>query len=232
MIADWRHPALCNWFASLFATELTEAQILAYQRGEGEAVLTSLAELPGLAGAVTRFRNAFNGLTLLAHPRLELAADFASMFLLDGKNNAPPYASVYSSEGGHFFAKPQERMQERLAASQQQVSADFREPSDHLSVMLEYLGSGFEALLNQAERSDSGPSLGQIKVFIDEELLSWLPAFTARCGQVSTVSDLYPALAQLLLEFCMGLQALSDAPASDSNTAASGLENQILVSDT
>lgn len=202
---DWRHPALCNWFASLFATELTEEQILAYQRGEGEAILTALTELSGLAESVTRLRNAFNGLTLLAHPRLELAADFASMFLLDGKNSAPPYASVYSSEKGHFFAEPQARMQERLAANQQEVSEGFREPSDHLSVMLEYLGSGYDALLNRSKEPGSGPTLSQVHAFIDEELLSWLPRFTARCERVKTVSDVYPALAQLLLEFCLGL---------------------------
>ncbi|MGO1461397.1 MAG: molecular chaperone TorD [Marinobacter sp.] len=202
---DWRHPALCQWFASLFAAELTDAQLLAYQRGEGDAVLSSLAELPGLAENVTRLRNAFNGLTLLAHPRLELAADFAAMFLLDGASSAPPYASVYHSGGGRFFAEPQERMQERLAASQQQVSTDFREPSDHLSVMLEYLGEGLEAIVDGAEQPDSGPTLTEINTFVNTELLSWLPAFTARCEQVSTVSDVYPALAQLLLNFCKTL---------------------------
>lgn len=210
MAPDWRHPALCQWFASLFATELTEEQLLAYQRGEGDAVLSSLAELPGLAETVTRLRNAFNGLTLLAHPRLELAADFASMFLLDGANSAPPYASVYSSDGGRFFAEPQERMQERLAASQQEVATDFREPSDHLSVMLEYLGDGFEALINGAEQPDSAPTVADIKTFVNTELMSWLPAFIARCEKVSTVSDVYPALAQLLLDFSKTLQLLDE----------------------
>ena len=178
-------------------------------------------------------RNAFNGLTLLAHPRLELAADFASMFLLDGKNSAPPYASVYSSDGTRFFAEPQERMQERLAASQQKVSTEFREPSDHLSVMLEYLGIGFEALIEEAERPEGaeqptpGPALSEIKTFIDAELLSWLPAFTTRCGQVNTVSDVYPALALLLFEFCRTLQSLDEGFALDSE-----LEHKIPVTDT
>ncbi|WP_100638579.1 molecular chaperone TorD [Marinobacter salexigens] len=223
MNADWRHPALCNWFAGLFAAELTQEQLQAYQRGEGDAVLSSLAELPGLADSVQRLRNAFSGLTLLSHPRLELAADFAAMFLMDGQNSAPPYASFYSSEGNRFFAEPQERMQERLAASQQEVSADFREPSDHLSVMLEYLGDGFDAFLNTDNKSASGPTLDQIKTFIDEELLNWLPAFAARSEKVKTVSDLYPALAALLLEFCKGLAALGEAPASGSKKAVSGL---------
>lgn len=223
MKADWRHPALCNWFAGLFAAELTQEQLQAYQRGEGDAVLTTLAELPGLTETVRRLRNAFGGLTLLTNPRLELAADFASMFLLDGQNSAPPYASFYSTEGGRFFAEPQERMQERLAASQQQVTAEFREPSDHLSVMLEYLGDGFDAHLNTAEQSGSGPTLAQIKTFIDEELLNWLPAFAARCEGVNTVSDMYPALAALLLEFCKGLPALDETPVKDADKAASGI---------
>ncbi|MBK1885293.1 molecular chaperone TorD [Marinobacter sp. DY40_1A1] len=222
MNADWRHPALCNWFAGLFAVELTQEQLLAYQRGEGDAVLSSLAELPGLASTVQRLRNAFTGLTLLSHSRLELAADFAAMFLMDGQNSAPPYASFYSSEGNRFFAEPQERMQERLAASQQEVSADFREPSDHLSVMLEYLGEGFDAFLNKAEKPESGPTLDQIKAFIEEELLNWLPAFAARCEKVSTVSDLYPALAVLLLEFLKGLPALDETPINIAEKAVSG----------
>lgn len=223
MNADWRHPALCNWFAGLFAAELTAEQLQAYQRGEGEAVLVSLSELPDLTEAVKRLRNAINSLTLLAHPQLELAADFASMFLLDGHNSAPPYASFYSSEGSRFFAEPQARMQERLEASQQEVSADFREPSDHLSVMLEYLGDGFDAHLEPSKYSNSGLTLAQIKTFVEEELLNWLPAFAARCQKVKTVSDLYPALAALLLEFCKGLPALDEALANESAKAASRL---------
>lgn len=209
---DWRYPALCHWFAGLYASELSQEQLLAYQRGEGDAVLAALAEIPGLEKTVARLRSAFNGLTLMAHPRLELAADFASLFLLDGRHSAPPYGSVYTSGGRRFFAEPQERMQERLAASQQEVSKEFREPSDHLSVMLEYLGNGFDALINNTDQPAQAPTLEQIQAFVDEELLNWLPAFAARCEQVTTVSDVYPALARLLLKFCTSIQALAVAP--------------------
>lgn len=210
---DWRHPALCNWFANLFANELTKAQLAAYQQGEAEAVFSSLEELPELAEPVAQLRNAFNGLTLLEHPQLELAADFASMFLLDGASSAPPYASVYSSGESRFYAEPEERMRERLEASQQTLAEGFREPSDHLSVMLEYLADGLEAHINnEAKEFDQGPTLEQIQTFVDQELLSWLPVFTARCQKVNTVASVYPALAQLLLAFCTGLLTLEAEP--------------------
>ena len=209
---DWRHAALCQWLATLFAAELTEAQILAYQRGGGDAIIEVLTEIPALAEPASRFRDAFNGLTLLAQPRLELAADFAAMFLMDKRSSALPYASVYTSSNGNFFSQAQEQMQQRLSAKNQAVKPAFGEPSDHLAVMLTYLGEQLDQLTDNTSADKQAPQLAAIQAFVEHELLNWLPAFVEKSATVSTVSQIYPALIRLLPAFCQHLLTLSYAP--------------------
>ena len=205
---DWRHAALCQWFASLFATELTEAQTLAYQRGQGDAIIGVLTDMQGLDQSASRFRDAFNGLTLLAHPRLELAADFAALFLMDKQTSAPPYASLYTASGSNFFGEPQQQMQQRLAASKQAVKPGFGEPSDHLAVMLDYLGEQFDQLTEHTSNNEQAQKLENIQAFIEHELLNWLPAFVEQSAKVTTASQIYPALICLLPAFCQHLLTL------------------------
>lgn len=201
---DWRSASLCRWLASLFAAELNEQQLLAYQRGDAETLLSCFAEYSGLESLVARFRNALPGLLILEHPRLELAADFAGLFLLDGHLGAPPYASLYGAQK-QFYQSAQERMQACLSVSGFAVAQVFSEPADHLSIMLEYLA---EQLLDLSQLVDALEYREQREViqnFVRAELLTWLPEFAQRCQQTSTVSDFYAALAELLSGFCLAL---------------------------
>jgi len=217
---DWRHAALCQWFATLFAAELTEAQILAYQQGEGDPIIDVLSEIPELAEPAARFRDAFNGLNLMAHPRLELAADFAAMFLMDKRSSALPYASVYTSPGGNFFSKAQEQMQQRLAANKQAVKPGFGEPSDHLAVMLDYLGEQFDQLTEHTASAEQTQKLIAIQTFVERELMNWLPAFVQQGTTVNTVCQIYPALMNLLPAFCQHLLALAYMPEGQAKTTS------------
>lgn len=152
------------------------------------------------------------GWVMLAEPRLELAADFASLFLTDTRAGAPPYASLYTELSGQFSGQALSRMQERLLQIGYAVKNELAEPADHLAVILDYLAARCAMLgaLNPGEISADAAAeaetlaaaqvlevAGELPLFLEQELLSWMPQFTARCQQVSVVSDFYPALAAL-----------------------------------
>lgn len=72
---------------------------------------------------------------IFAH--LELAADFAQLFLLHGNSSALPYASAYLDE--HTMASHLVFMDNLLDEFHLQLNCQMHEPSDHLAVHLELL---------------------------------------------------------------------------------------------
>ena len=205
LLAAW--PAICqqrarfyDWFCALFARELDAAQIAAYGRGEAAPLLDACEQL-GLAGAATRVQQAIAGFSLFAQARIELAADFAQLFLLDQRSAALPYASFYLSEGQRLYGPQEEAMRAFLAEGGLQVQADFREPADHLAVYLAALAHWSRVTAELADVATQTAAARQQAEFLVTALLSWLPEFVARCQAIRVSSDFYPALAALLLAF-------------------------------
>ncbi|MDP5291044.1 molecular chaperone TorD [Oceanimonas sp. CHS3-5] len=206
----WQRQALlCQWLATLMSKELDDATLQAYQAGDAAPLLDWLAE-DGLSDEADALRSAIAGLALFEHPRLELAADFATLFLSDARHSAAPYASCYLTERGGFMAEPAQRMAQRLANAGVTLPDDFKEPADHLAVMLDYLAGGYRQLAEL-----SGPAqataLAGLTQFLREELCNWLPAFSHRCQRQPTASPFYPGLARLVVGFCQ--QRLTEASA-------------------
>lgn len=204
----WQRQALlCQWLATLMSQELDDETLAAYQAGDAASLLAWLSE-DGLAAEAGALDTAINGLSLLAHPRLELAADFATLFLSDARHSAAPYASCYLSERGGFMAEPAQRMAARLADAGVALPDDFKEPADHLAVMLDYLAGGYRQLA-ELNGPAQAPVLAGLAQFLREELCNWLPAFRHRCRHAATTSPFYPALAALITGFCQ--QRLQEA---------------------
>nr|WP_299240103.1 molecular chaperone TorD [uncultured Halomonas sp.] len=211
---QWQERALlCRWLSTLFAKELDEATLKAYLEGEAEPLLALLCDHEQLAPLVARFNQALNVLRLFEQPRLELAADFATLFLMDGRTAAPPYASLYQSGQALFHQQPTERMETRLRAAGYDVKKDFGEPADHLAVMLDYLATGHERLGEASSEAEREEIQGGLVQFIDEELTPWLPTFAQRCQEIDTASDFYPTLGQLVADYCATLSTQASAPA-------------------
>ena len=190
----YQHQALlCQWFSTLLANELDEQQLHSYIAGEATPLLEALAELPELAGAVAQLRQAIITLPLLEHPGLELAADFAGLFLSDARHSPAPYASLYM-EGERFNGPPTARMQQRLADAGYNIDAGFQEPADHLAIMLDYLAERYRRLaLEPTPEAEA-----RLAQFVREDLASWLPELAIRAKKVDTASQFYPALLTLM----------------------------------
>lgn len=206
---------LCRWLATLLSAELEEAALDRYRRGEAGPMLALLRDAHGLADEVARVERALSRLVMFTTPQLELAADFAELFLADARSGAPPYASLYADETGRFHGAPAERMEARLAQAGYAVQREVGEPADHLAIMLDYLG---RRLMTLAEASGEGEEIASgetrealrrdIRAFLAEELCLWLPRLVARSATPTTASDFYPAVLALTAAY---LETLREA---------------------
>lgn len=198
LVAEYyQHQAmLCQWFATLLAAELDSATLQAYMAGDAAPLLEELALLPELTESVHALEHAITGLSVLEQPKLELAADFASLFLSDARHSPAPYASLYLDEG-RFNGPSAQRMQQRLAAAGYAVDEQFKEPTDHVAIMLDYLAESYRRLaLDPTPEAEAN-----VARFVSGELASWLPALATRARQTDTASQFYPALLALLAAY-------------------------------
>lgn len=186
-----------QWLSSLFALELTELQMSAYQQGGIDSLLQFFKGY-GLESEAERLKSAINAWQLLDSPKLELAADFASLFLLDGKHGALPYASHYLESDGNLYGNAESLMREFLEESGLELHKNFKEPADHLAVFLALLARWNR---QKIEGGDLKEVAKEQQMFIQETLLGWVPAFAEKVKEVSVVSDFYPAVVALLQRF-------------------------------
>ena len=197
--ASTQRAGLYGWFARLYAQEVSEEMFRSHFTDGGFAPFAGLAEL-GLKAEVQRLDAAIATLRAEQLPRLELAADFAQLFLLDGKTSALPYASAYAGtdSASPLFGAAEARMRDFLAARELAIQADFREPADHLAVPLALMAE----LAGAASSAEDIPTAAAAQAdFLRTALLDWLPRFVERCQQARPRFDVYPALAALLLGF-------------------------------
>ncbi|HSH49253.1 MAG TPA: molecular chaperone TorD [Halomonas sp.] len=195
---------ICRWLSTLFIQKLDDETLQACLDGEAAPALELLAEHEPLAALTGRFNDALDALRQIEQPSLALAADFATLFLLDERGAAPPYASLYQSQGqgqtAMFHLKAAERMEVRLKAAGYRIDAPLREPADHLAIMLDYLATGWERIASTQESFARREMLQGLEQFVRGEL-AWLPRFNQRCESVDTVSDLYPCAAALVTQY-------------------------------
>lgn len=195
------------WLSTLFAQELKPEQLASYFDQQGQEFLNELSEaIPEKqaerhgAATLTQLKSALAALKLVQQPHLELAADFAQSFLGDNRTSALPYASVYLSDGGLLFQKPHDEMLELLRSQGLAVTDQFKEPADHLAIMLDFLGNMALRQLNTQTESERKALYQEQLSFIENRLLTWVPEFNQRCQGI-TGSGFYPAVAGLLCNY-------------------------------
>ncbi|WP_416041708.1 molecular chaperone TorD [Edwardsiella ictaluri] len=189
------YACLYAWLAGLFAHETDDAQLARLRSPDTQAWFALLRQLAPLRPALQCLQEALVALEARPDARLELAADFAGLFLLSQKRAALPYASCYQGETPRFRQAPCDEVQSLLQRAGMQLNADFHEPEDHLSIFLELLSHLSFASAEQPGQKDVLVPLRQRTLAL---LLEWLPEFNARCLRYDTFG-FYAALSQLLL---------------------------------
>ena len=189
-----------RWFASLFALELREEQLVLYQGDKAEPLLSILSST-GLDDEVERFRQAVHSWAGVKHMRLELAADFAQMFLLDAKTACIPYASAYL-DSGELYGSATQLMRNIMRDNQLEIPAEFKEPADHLAVILSVMATWIEKEQAAAQNMEQwGETVKFQHNFVQEMLMSFLPEFARRSQLIQVSNDFYPAVCALLLAY-------------------------------
>ena len=198
--ANKARAALYRWFAEIFAREFNK-QNLAELQQQYPALHQAFSEL-GLQAQSERLQKALNNLKVIpeADRALELAADFAHMFLLSGHQSAPPYASYYLEADKMLYGKPAQQMSQFLAEHELDLHPDFREPKDHLSIYLQVLSLWIQHG-SEAEGEELASIAAEQSEFLQSALLNWLPKFNDRCQAIRVKTQVYPALTDLLLHF-------------------------------
>ena len=201
--ANVARAALYRWFADIFARELTTATLdewLLNQAYDGIHEAFVSLELEQYSN---RVKTAIADLKALPKEdrALELAADFAQIFLLGGDDSAPPYASYYLSDDKHLYGEPTQQMRQFLNSQQLSLHAEFREPDDHVSVYFMVMSLWIHSSAQQ--QLDMATSAQEQSDFLDNALLNWLPMFNTRCQTIKIKTDLYPALIALAEQFVL-----------------------------
>lgn len=201
-LEDWAHTSeqrafVYAWFSTLYAAEMPESMLAVYVSGGVSHLLEGFAIL-GLGAQAQRLQTAIDALGDVPDAHLELAADFALLFLLDAKTGALPYASAYINGQTRLYGATEARMRALLADASLDIRDDFKEPADHLAIYLAVM----ERLIRQhAHTADISAAARDQVTFLADALQSWLPEFAARHQQTSPRFDFYPALAELLCAF-------------------------------
>ncbi|WP_315569201.1 molecular chaperone TorD [Haemophilus parahaemolyticus] len=173
-----------RWFSNILGRELTDAQLQSLQAGEFTPFFAFLKEA-GFAAEIAQLEMALASLQLHPHARLELAADFAECFLLEGAISAMPYASAYLAS--KELTSNLQKMDDYLTEFGLQTNRQVNEPSDHLCVYLEILLKLVEQKMLAGQRQ-----------FIREQLQTWLPKMTEKLAKIPLQNQFYPALFSLL----------------------------------
>ena len=187
------------WFSGLFAKELDADGIARLHSAAVGQWLASLADEPSLAAAVNQFQQSLSALNLRQDAVLELSADFAGLFLMPKPVETQPYASVHTSGDATPKFKQQSctDMQAQLAQLGLSLNSAFKEPEDHLAVLLELISYLAYAVAEQEKNSQPLLLLQKQQI---ELLLSWLPAFSQACRQHDPFG-FYASLANMMVTF-------------------------------
>nr|WP_302982402.1 molecular chaperone TorD [Plesiomonas shigelloides] len=221
------YACLYAWLAGIFARELDDAQLTQLQSADLQAWLDFMDSQPALHEASRNVRRTISALLLRPDARLELAADFAGLFLMTDKQGALPYASCYEGDKVRFRRDACLQMQQLLHDAGMSVRSEFHEPEDHLAVIFELLShlkfaAGEFAADKHAEAHDELVTLNLLQQRTLGLLLMWLPDFAARC-QAHDPFGFYAALSALALQLVQLDAAQIHAPGAQlaADTSAS-----------
>lgn len=210
-----RRAELYRWFAGLLASRLDPVLLSAYRKGPGRVVLDNLRAEPALQQGATRIEAALDTEAEDAALAKGLAADFATLF---EEGRAPPRASAWvggrQPEDG--AAEPAARhdpislMKALLRHTGLGVRPSLPSDPDHVAVQLDVMAQLVEEGMAAWQRAGgqdcppAAPSMAgrwrQQGAFLDDHLLSWLPAFRDACA-AHDADGFYAGVATLLVAY-------------------------------
>ncbi|WP_213133846.1 molecular chaperone TorD [Citrobacter sp. FP75] len=177
--------AVYQWFSQLLFRELDEKQLASLEGGDSREWIASLTRIPGLTADVKNFECRLVQALRRESRQLELAADFASLFLLAPPGGVSPYAGHYP----HTTA-PEERQQMNVLLVEQGLTPRENEPSDHIAVQL--------ALM--ARMVGKEESVAAQYYFLHHHITCWAPLLRDTC-LARDEGGFYPQAVNVIVSF-------------------------------
>lgn len=223
-----RRAELYRWFAGLFADRLDPVLLRAYREGPGRRVLDNLMTRPDLAEGARLMEAALDAPVDDQALSDALSADFGALFEAGRASprasrwraaeqaEAPAAATPAGEEGrgaeaGGGRADVLGRMRHLLRHSGLGLRPSLPSNPDHIAVQLDMLAQMAERTLAAWKKAgaDAGPAGTPQLVeawqrqlaFLDNDLLSWLPAFRDACRAYDP-DGFYGGAATLLTAYC------------------------------
>lgn len=205
---------LYRWFSSVFAQEQTAAswdvqsspeflELLELRAGEfdlGEPAAT-------LASYLTEHAAEDSDELLL-----DLAVDFAQLFIGPGPGKAPPYESVFTSEDGRLYGDAYADVIQTLRREGIGVADGFAAPADHAAVELAVVAH----LIDRVDGDEELPATATPDAeasFLRDHVMNWFPRWLEHVEREARTA-FYRSAAQLLTVFLERERARLEADAA------------------
>jgi len=134
---------------------------------------------------------------------IELAAEYASLFLNAGPSPVYLVESVYLGKHHLLYEEPYFEVLDAYKSLGFEKSPTFKEPEDHLAVELEFMAKLIDLTIQSLEENNLEYAKGYLKLqkeFLDEHLIKWVPQLCQKLEEASS-NRFYKGLAKLLQGF-------------------------------
>lgn len=196
-----------RWFSLLLFQELSDEALAGLRDKNNLVLMNGLKFIPELLLPTRQFQRRLCAALKRKARQQELAADFASLFLLPSPTGVSPYAGHYP-----HTTPSEERRIMRQWLVELELAPENNEAADHIAIQLALMA----ALIEGDPHSEI--LLAQQYHFLHQHLLVWLPLFSKRSYQRDNFG-FYAAAIGLLLRFIqLDIEWIIDSfPMRDSN---------------
>jgi len=197
---------LYRWFSSLLARELDTAAWTSHVGGEFLGALDEQAEELDLTPEAAELRD-----YLVTHRNdapdkavLDLAVDYARLFVGPGPGKAPPFESVYTSPKGRLFAEAYSDVVGVLQREQIGVAQDFHAPADHAAVELAIMAYLVGGASDEEPAKPAQPE--KAREFYDGHVMNWFPKWSKDVAE-NAETGFYRGVTRFMMGFLEGERA-------------------------
>ena len=139
----------------------------------------------------------------LEKERLDLASEYAALFLNASRHPVFPFESVYTSAEGLVMQRARDEVLHEYHRAGLARAEIFKEPEDHIAIEFEFMAFLCRQSLQALESKDQSAALESLrwqKDFCDKHLLVWIPRFCQDLAK-TTRSDFYKGIALITAEY-------------------------------
>jgi len=131
--------------------------------------------------------------------KLELAVEYANLFLGVKRKPAHPSESVYTSDQQSMYGESRDRVLSTYWEAGVDKKKEFTEPEDHIAIELQFMEYLSRKVVESLQKKDTGEAIKFLRVsrgFLHDHLAIWVPKL-AKDVDESAEMDFYKGVAEV-----------------------------------